>query len=132
MDTFLAPLVAARGGHEAAVERLYAATIDDRGELINEGIVLTPSFLEELERDLEGSPVGVLTFDGLDWVVVQLDANDPDTLHVGLRLLGVARLKGLSPQELVEAVVWESLPAKPRPLGSRQAPDRAAPPDRQP
>ncbi len=118
VDDFLAPLVAARGGHNTAVERKYAATIDARGELINEGIVLTPSFLEELERDLEGSPAGVITFDGLDWLVIQLDANDPDTLHVGMRMLGVARLKGLSPQELVEAVVWENLPGEPRPLGS--------------
>jgi hypothetical protein len=33
-----------------------------------------------------------------------------------MRYLGVARLKGLSPQELVEAVVWEDLPGDPRPI----------------
>ena len=36
---------------------------------------------------------------------------------MGLRLLGVARLKGLSPQELVEAVVWEELPPGSRSIG---------------
>jgi hypothetical protein len=34
----------------------------------------------------------------------------PDTLYVGLRYLGVARLKGLPPQELAEAVVLTELP----------------------
>ncbi len=118
VDDFLAPLAEARSGHGTAVKRTYAAAIDNRGELINEGIVLTTPFIEELEKDLEGCPAGVLSFDDLDWVVIPLDTNDPDTLHVGLRMLGVARLKGLSPQELVEAVVWESLPQEPRPLGT--------------
>jgi len=34
----------------------------------------------------------------------------PDTLFVGLRYLGVARLKGLPPQELVEAMVLTQMP----------------------
>jgi len=117
VDTFLAPLMEARSGHGAAGSRRYAATIDSRGELINEGVVLTAQFLEELDKDLEGSPVGAVNFDGLDWATIALDPSDPDTIHVGLRLLGVARLKGLSPQELVEAVVWEQLPSEPRSVG---------------
>ena len=117
VDTFLAPLVEARSGHGAAGTRKYAATIDSRGELINEGMVLTAQFLEELDKDLEGSPIGVVEFDGLDWATIPLDEEDPDTIHVGLRLLGVARLKGLSPQELVEAVVWEELPPGSRSIG---------------
>jgi hypothetical protein len=118
VDDFLAPLVAARSGHATAAARPYPATIDDRGELINEGIVLTTDFLEELERDLEGTPIGVLEDDGLTWLTLPLDDADPDSLHVGLRMLGVARLKGLSPQELVEAVVWETPPEPPRPAGT--------------
>jgi hypothetical protein len=118
VDDFLAPLAAARSGQSTAGKRPYAAAIDDRGELINEGIVLTTDFLEELERDLEGAPIGVLDYDDLTWLAMPLDAADPDSLQVGLRLLGVARLKGLSPQELVEAVVWETPPAPPRPAGT--------------
>ncbi len=117
VDSFLAPLAGARSGHGAAGTRRYVVTIDSRGELINEGVVLTAAFLEELDKDLEGVPVGVIEFDGIDWATFPLDDKDPDTIHVGLRLLGVARLKGLSPQELVEAVVWEELPSKPRSVG---------------
>jgi hypothetical protein len=116
VDSFLAPLVEARSGHNTTGSRTYAATIDDRGELINEGIILTVQFLEEFQTEIEGAPVGVLNFDDLDWAVLPLDPNNPDTLHVGLRLLGVVRLKGLSPQELVEAVIWEDLPAEPEPV----------------
>ena len=118
VDSFLAPLLEARKGHAAGATRPYTATIDDRGELINEGIVLTTPFLAELERDIEGTPIGVLPFDGVEWLVFALEPQNPDTLHVGLRLLGVARLKGLAPQELVEATVWEAPPAAPSPRGT--------------
>jgi hypothetical protein len=118
VETFLSPLMEARRGHVVGSERAYAATIDNRGELINEGIVLTTAFLAELERDIEGAQVGALTFDDVEWAVFALEPNNTDTLFVGLRLLGVARLKGLAPEELVEAMVWEELPGKPRPMGT--------------
>jgi hypothetical protein len=38
VDSFLAPLIEARKGHRSREGRPYAATIDVRGELINEGI----------------------------------------------------------------------------------------------
>jgi hypothetical protein len=114
VDAFLAPLVAARKGAHSGGSRPYAVTIDSRGELINEGIILTLPYLAELEKELEIASVGVLHDDGLDWAVLRADPGDPDSLQVGLRLLGVARLKGLTPQELVEAVVWEELPGTPR------------------
>jgi hypothetical protein len=116
VDSFLAPLAEARSGHGVAGSRNYIATIDERGELINEGMVLTLRFLEELQKEVDGAPGGALRFDDIDWAVLALDPEDPDTLHVGLRLLGVARLKGLAPLELVEAVVWEHLPAEPEPV----------------
>jgi hypothetical protein len=118
VDDFLAPLVKARSGHGVAGSRTYAATIDDRGELVNEGIVLTAPFLEELERDIEGSPMGIIEHDGLQWAMLPLDPNNPDSLVIGLRMLGTARLKGLAPQELVEAIVLESVPGKPSSAGS--------------
>jgi hypothetical protein len=52
----------------------------------------------------------VVTLDRLQWVLFPIDPGMPDTLYVGLRYLGVARLKGLPPQELAEAVVWTELP----------------------
>jgi hypothetical protein len=121
VDSFLAPLEEVRSGHGPPGARSYKATIDARGELINEGIVLTLPFLEELQKEVEGTPIGTLRFDDLDWAVLPLDWEDPDSLHVGLRLLGVVRLKGLSPQELVESVIWEQLPAEPEPVPAHRS-----------
>lgn len=118
VDAFLSPLMEARRGHTVGSERPYAAALDSRGELINEGIVLTTAFLAELERDIDGAQVGALKYDGVEWAVFELEPQNVDTLFVGVRLLGVARLKGLAPLELVEAVVWEQLPSKPRPKGT--------------
>jgi hypothetical protein len=120
VDTFLAPLIAARTGHRAGQARPYAATIDVRGELINEGIVLTLPFLHELGKELETPIIGDVEFDDLRWAAFAVEPDESDTLYVGLRHLGVARLKGLSPQELVEAVVWEEPPPNARPTESRQ------------
>jgi len=114
VDTFLAPLIAARTGPRAGQRRPYAASIDVRGELINEGIVLTLPFLQELERELETPIISEVDFDDLTWAAFAVEPEDPGTPYVGLRYLGVARLKGLSPQELVEAVVWEQPPPSAR------------------
>jgi hypothetical protein len=121
VDDFLAPLVEARGGRGVGGSRSYAATIDDRGELVNEGVVLTAPFIEELEKDIEGNPMGVVEYDGLQWAVLPVDPKDPDSLVVGMRMLGTARLKGLAPQELVEAIFLESVPGKPERAGPVRA-----------
>lgn len=120
VDSFLAPLIAARTGQRPGQARPYAATIDVRGELINEGIVLTLPFLRELDKELETPIVGEVDFDDLRWAAFAVEPDHPDTLYVGLRHLGVARLKGLSPQELVEAVVWQEPPPNARPTPSEQ------------
>jgi hypothetical protein len=111
VDAFLTPLAAARSGHEEVSTRTYAVTLDAHGELVNEGIVVTLPFLEELQRELQISTLGVVEMDGQRWAVFPLDPGLPDTLIVGLRHLGVTRLKGLAPLELAEAVVWRELPA---------------------
>jgi hypothetical protein len=121
VDSFLAPLLEARRGQSAGGARTYAAAIDDRGELINEGIVLTAAFLEEVEKEFDAPSYGVLEYDDLRWVVFPADSRDPDSLFTGIRHLGVARLKGLSPQELFEAMVWEELPSTPRTVESVQS-----------
>jgi hypothetical protein len=110
VDLFLSPLASARSGQEQIATRTYSATIDGHGELINEGIVVAMPFIEELELELEITKLAVVTLDRLQWVLFPIDPGMPDTLYVGLRYLGVARLKGLPPQELAEAVVWTELP----------------------
>jgi hypothetical protein len=105
VDLFLSPLADVRSGREQIATRTYAATIDGHGELVNEGVVVALPFIEELDLEMEFTTVSVATIDQLRWVVFPIDPGMPDTLYVGLRYLGVARLKGLPPQELAEALV---------------------------
>jgi hypothetical protein len=110
VDIFLSPLASARSGQEQISTRPYSATIDPHGELVNEGIVVALPFIEELELEIHMPKLSVVDFDRLRWVLFPVDPGLPDTLYVGLRYLGVARLKGLPPEELAEAVVWTELP----------------------
>jgi class 3 adenylate cyclase len=110
VDLFLSPLASARRGHEEISTRPYAATLDSHGELVNEGIVVALPFIEELELELDIARLSTATVDNVRWAFLPVDPDLPDSLYVGLRYLGVARLKGLPPQELAEAVVWTELP----------------------
>ena len=110
VDAFLAPLSSARSSNEKMTTRPYTATLDAHGELINEGIVVALPFLEEFELELSIESVAVVTMDHFKWVLLPVDSGRSDSLWVGLRYLGVARLKGLPPQELAEAVVFEKVP----------------------
>jgi hypothetical protein len=110
VDLFLSPLASARSGQEQISTRSYSATIDPHGELVNEGIVVALPFIEELELETKMPKLSVVTFDKLRWVLFPVDPGLPDTLYFGLRYLGVARLKGLPPQELAEAVVFAEPP----------------------
>ncbi len=116
VDHFLSPLASARGSSEVISTRPYAATLDSHGELVNEGIVVALPFIDELGRELDVERLLVATVDGLRWLTFPVDPGLPGTLYVGLRYLGVARLKGLPPQELAEASVWTEAPARARDL----------------
>ncbi len=106
VEEFLRPLIEARVKKTGQASRPYAATLDDHGELINEGIVLTVSFVEALGQELGPGPLWEGEADGLRWLVLNVDPGGQKPLLVGIRLLGVARLKGLAPVELVEALPW--------------------------
>ncbi len=110
VDLFLSPLVSVRSGHEEISTRPYAATLDNHGELVNEGIVVALPFIEELELEIDTANLSMVTIDNVRWAFLPVDPGLPDTLYVGFRYLGVARLKGLPPQELAEAIVWPELP----------------------
>ncbi len=111
VDDFLSPLMKARGGLAPESDRRYVARLDAHGELHNEGIVLTAAFVEELDRELSGSTLLVAGSGGTPWVVVPLEEGSSAPLYLGLSYLGVARLKGLPPLEIAEAIVWPGAPA---------------------
>ena len=74
-------------------------------------MVVNLPFLTELQRELNGVSPAIVEHDGLRWVVFPASTVGSEPLHFGLRHLGVARLKGLAPVELVEAIVCEPPPA---------------------
>ena len=140
VEAFLGPLLEGHGEGRKMRRRRYAAWIDGTGGLVNNGIVLTAPFLEELENELPDAPKRV-EFDGLSWLAWRLEDGETP-LRVGFRYLGVPHLKGLPPQELVEATVWEDPPAeggewpighgllralRSLAIGGDEAPERAAP-----
>ncbi|MEN8162658.1 MAG: hypothetical protein ABFS37_00895 [Acidobacteriota bacterium] len=116
VDEFLRPLIEARVKKTGRARRPYAVMLDAHGELINEGIVVTLAFVEALGRELGSCPLWEGEVDGLRWLVLNLDPAGREMMPVGLRLLGVARLKGLEPVELVEAMPWPWEEAPPRQL----------------
>jgi len=112
VDRFLAPIAEARSADRSSEDRPYAAALDGHGELVNEGIVLTLDFVEHLGQELEVPSFTEVSEHGVRWLLFPLDPVRPGPFQVGFRYLGVARLKGLSPIEVVEAAVWTEIPAE--------------------
>jgi hypothetical protein len=112
VENFLAPIAEARSVDRSSDDRPYTASLDSHGELINEGIVLTLDFVEHLDQELEVGSYTEISEHGVRWLLFPLDPDRPGPFQVGLRYLGVARLKGLAPVELVEAAVWSDIPAE--------------------
>ena len=106
VDSFLTPLADVRSGGPEGSPRPYTVRIDEHGELVNEGLALTSAMVEELEQ--EAADRGPIIADAWDlrWAVYTLREADSPEIHVGLRFVGVARLKGLPPLEIVEATPW--------------------------
>jgi hypothetical protein len=114
VDHFLAPIASARSTVAVPGARSYPVTLDPHGELVNEGIVLTLEFVEHLDRELGSRSFTEVAEGEIRWLLFPLDPDRPGPFQVGLRFLGVARLKGLAPIELVEAAVWTEVPADAR------------------
>lgn len=112
VEEFLAPIATARGASTSSDNRIYKVELDSHGELVNEGIILTLDFVEHLERELEVPSFTEVVEHDDRWLLFPLDPDRPGPFQVGLRYLGVARLKGLDPIELFEAAVWNEIPAE--------------------
>jgi len=103
VEEFLRPLMEVRGEQTEEIQRPFPAYLDPHGELINEGIALSFDFIEELEKELGPTELSEGKYDHLHWLVLELL---DEGLTVGLRFIGTARLKGLEPMELIEAIRW--------------------------
>jgi hypothetical protein len=112
VENFLAPIATARSANKSSDNRVYKVELDSHGELVNEGITLTLDFVEHLERELEVPSFTEVVEHDVRWLLFPLDPDRPGPFQVGLRYLGVARLKGLDPIELFEAAVWTEISAE--------------------
>lgn len=92
-------------------QRPYAAFLAENGELVNQGGVVTESFLTDLETEAASLPLYHGRRFDLDWLLLPASCEPgPGQPWVGLRPLGNARLKGLDPIPLAEVVVFEAIP----------------------
>jgi len=89
--------------------RKFFAYINRNGNLVNEGLVATGSFIEQLDAENRFGDLRRARAHDRTWVAVEL--RDPaaggrtgETLTIGLRRLGVASLKGLDKLVVFEVV----------------------------
>ncbi len=118
VDDFLRPLITARTSDSSSRTHRFAASLDDHGELVNEGMVATVAFLEQLASETDLRPSRIVEDDSLLWAAIPLDRSRPSQDWFGLRIMGTARLKGLSQMEVIEIVRWPDGPPeqeRPRP-----------------
>ena len=105
VEKFFEPL--ARGGldlvEEREEEREFYAYINKSGRLINEGIVATAAFVEQLDRAIEPDAIRVAAHGSRRYVTLVVDEGS-GRLPVGIRRLGVAQLKGIAKLKLFEVV----------------------------
>ncbi len=128
VDRFFSPLAERRVDlvDELEEARDFYAYVNSSGTLINEGIVATDRFVEQLgTMGVEG--LRTAQFGERAYVVFTIDEGS-GKLAVGLRRLGVAQLKGLARQavyEIADAAQWSGAAFEEAPADDlRQALDR--------
>ncbi|MDX1997268.1 MAG: hypothetical protein SF066_06080 [Thermoanaerobaculia bacterium] len=84
--------------------RQFYAYINANGNLVNEGIVATTSFLDQLDREGCGKELWRVNVGDRTYVAVSLPDEAGTQLWVGLRKLGVASLKGLDRMAVFEVI----------------------------
>lgn len=89
--------------------RAFYAYIDRNGNLVNNGIVASGSYLAQLDEQLGSMPLQIGTDDERQYVVLHLE-DGTERIPVGFRRLGVARLKGLEKAPVYEIVDGATFP----------------------
>ncbi|MCB1054823.1 MAG: hypothetical protein KDD11_04845 [Acidobacteria bacterium] len=84
--------------------RRFFAYINRNGSLVNEGIVATAAFINELDSPAEPLAVARCSIGGRPYLLTELEDAAGRRLPVALRKLGIARLKGLDDLAVYEVV----------------------------
>ena len=118
VNAFFAPIAKLHNpsvGSSRAAGSFHTELTED-GALINEGIVGTERYIEEIERQFRPRPLFTLENDGRQFVGFDVSAPDGPTLTAGFRRLGVAALKGLGNLPVYELVDATEFTGERRPL----------------
>ncbi len=84
--------------------RRFFAYLNSNGHLVNEGIVATEQYVEQLDRELGIVQLKRGFYQGRGYVVLELLDGAESDFRVGLRRLGLAQLKGLDQLAVYEVV----------------------------
>jgi hypothetical protein len=109
VDRFFAP-VASRNADLIDAdeqERPFPAFIDSNGSLINEGIVLTENFIQQLEDEVEITRLMRIRDGNRRYLALELTQGN-DELLVGMRRLGSPSFKGIGSIAVYEAINAEA------------------------
>lgn len=90
----------------AEEDRRFYCYINPNGTLVNEGIAATERFITQLDREDKVHSLSRAILGGRRYVVLSLESG-ADTLLVGIRKLGFAKLKGLEQVPIFEVVDGE-------------------------
>lgn len=109
VDRFFAPVASRNIGQieKDEKQRPFPAFIDSNGGLINEGIVLTENFIQQLEDHLKITRLLRVRDGHRRYLALELNVGSDD-LMVGLRRLGSPSFKGIGSVTIYEAIDAEA------------------------
>ncbi|HNX48656.1 MAG TPA: hypothetical protein PLS53_08125 [Thermoanaerobaculaceae bacterium] len=113
---FLEPVRKSSRAPEGFKDRPYAAYIAENGELVNLGTVLSEEFVHALDIELGPQQLFTTHTHNTLWVVLPPTESAGSQPWVGLRSLGMARLKGLDSMPLIESISFDAVPGELEPL----------------
>ncbi len=118
VNAFFAPIAKIHNPSASSARKpgTFHTELTEDGALINEGMVVTERYLEELEKQFRPRPLFHIEHDSRRFVAFDLPSSDETVLTAGFRRLGVAALKGLGNLPVYELVDANQFKSPRRPL----------------
>jgi hypothetical protein len=105
VEAFFAPLASGLDmGDRSQTSREYYAYIDGNGHLVNEGIVASMALVQELSNELGQEAQPLFRVRSSSGTYIAFAPSIPGVEFLGVRLLGMAALKGLDNVDVAELV----------------------------
>ena len=118
VNAFFAPITKMHGASPSSDRHrgTFHTELTEDGALINEGMVATERYLEELEQQFRPRPLFQIEQSGRHFVAFDIPVPDGSVLTAGFRRLGVAALKGLGNLPVYELIDANQFESERRPL----------------